>query len=404
MSIGRRHVLLLLYLMLAAWSTEATKIAVRSQSRQSRKAGSAQEAVAEGASDRTDDEDDDDDDGQDTGDDTEEVSKAGVFSKVGGAQLASAAVTAASATAPVNAKDKAALVKNKREQAELRRELAHLSDVSKSHKEVYAAAKLVANQTESAALGKMLAHMWSDMRLFELPSYSRRAQEKLHQLEKEQLALEADLAGVSKQKEQENGVEQMEEDVSSASREAKTMSVSEAYVSTNFWKMNSKQRETFAAGTVVYLAFGILLGLLYDQVRGLKMLLPAPRDDIPRNSRELSFSIVGCLGAPSVCVMGFCCPVMRWADSMDRYGFLSYWVAFLAFLLLTSLYSYTWGVAYGVVVAMGVFYRQQLRKSRDIENGTLRSVICDVLAWSICQPCAIIQEARQESILIDAMP
>lgn len=398
MSIGRRHVLLLLYLMLAAWSTEATKIAVRSQSRQSRKVGSAQEAVAEGASDRTDDEDDDDDDGQDTGDDTEEVSKAS------STNVETYQVTAASATAPVNAKDKAALVKNKREQAELRRELAHLSDVSKSHKEVYAAAKLVANQTESAALGKMLAHMWSDMRLFELPSYSRRAQEKLHQLEKEQLALEADLAGVSKQKEQENGVEQMEEDVSSASKEAKTMSVSEAYVSTNFWKMNSKQRETFVAGTVVYLAFGILLGLLYDQVRGLKMLLPAPRDDIPRNSRELSFSIVGCLGAPSVCVMGFCCPVMRWADSMDRYGFLSYWVAFLAFLILTSLYSYTWGVAYGVVVAMGVFYRQQLRKSRDIENGTLRSVICDVLAWSICQPCAIIQEARQESVLIDAMP
>jgi len=403
MSIGRRHVLLLLYLMLAAWSTEATKIAVRSQSRQSRKVGSAQEAVAGGASDRTDDEDDDDDDGQDTGDDTEEVSKAS-STNVEKGRVAFAQVTAASATAPVNAKDKAALVKNKREQAELRRELAHLSDVSKSHKEVYAAAKLVANQTESAALGKMLAHMWSDMRLFELPSYSRRAQEKLHQLEKEQLALEADLAGVSKQKEQENGVEQMEEDVSSASKEATTMSVSEAYVGTNFWKMNSKQRETFAAGTVVYLAFGILLGLLYDQVRGLKMLLPAPRDDIPRNSRELSFSIVGCLGAPSVCVMGFCCPVMRWADSMDRYGFLSYWVAFLAFLLLTSLYSYTWGVAYGVVVAMGVFYRQQLRKSRDIENGTLRSVICDVLAWSICQPCAIIQEARQESVLIDAMP
>lgn len=89
---------------------------------------------------------------------------------------------------------------------------------------------------------------------------------------------------------------------------------------------------------------------------------------------------------------------MRWADTLDQQEVLSYWPAFLAMFGLSLLHIYTNAISVVFVVMLGVFYRQKLRQRFEIDNKTPTTVMHDVLAWLCCQPCAIIQEAREEAI------
>merc|ERR1719408_1088970 len=126
--------------------------------------------------------------------------------------------------------------------------------------------------------------------------------------------------------------------------------------------------------------------------------MPKKETAVIRGDKDFSFSVFRCDQVPNICVMGCCCGCMQWADTMQRAGFMHYWRAFCVFFFLTVLYPYTWGIAPIVLVAVGVIHRQKLRRSYSIEAGTARSVVCDFCAWCICQPCAIIQEAREASI------
>lgn len=169
----------------------------------------------------------------------------------------------------------------------------------------------------------------------------------------------------------------------------------------NFWLMNEKAKESFLAGSFVYVVAGIAMAFLYNKARKddrtKEMFTPAAQTQFAKSPSDFSFSILSCFADPNLCVLGCCCPCLRWADTMDKSKLMSYWKAFLCFFLLTALYGFTWGIAPIIVVILGVSYRQKLRKSYEIESGTAKSIFFDALAWLFCQPCAIIQEAREES-------
>merc|ERR1719491_597929 len=121
-----------------------------------------------------------------------------------------------------------------------------------------------------------------------------------------------------------------------------------------------------------------------------------------RNKRYFSFSLFGCFKTPYITVMGCCFPCLRWADTMDRgtkeqAPLLAYRKAFAAFLTLTVLHCYTYGISSVALVVLGVWYRQKLRENYNIESGIKGSIAMDIAAWMFCQPCAIIQEAREQS-------
>jgi len=312
------------------------------------------------------------------------------------------------------------LAANSLEQEELKDRVKYFSDETKAREEIDASIKLVANETESPAMASMIGHMWKEMRMFEVPSYTEHAEKDLRELENEQNKSEAKLQaaddklntakerwahGEVAKKEQDSQLAEMVKAMPKLDKASLDKPAAETS-KWNFWKMNKTGQKSFLIYSLVYIVGGVCLAFMYYKARSRhpKIFSPEVRPDKFADSKEFGFPIFGCLGAPNICVMGFCCPCFRWADTMDQRGLLSYWKAFCAFFALTILHCYTWGISSLVVVSLGVFYRQKLRESHDIENGSASSVAMDVLMWLFCQPCAIVQEARESSIVRGSRP
>lgn len=182
-------------------------------------------------------------------------------------------------------------------------------------------------------------------------------------------------------------------------------------VVSNKWKvyMANKQQQMLWSGTFVYACFSVLCASFYFQARlhYPKMFHPLPRTEVFPSTSVFSFNLFD-LSDPNLCVVGCCCPWLRWADTMDRHGYMSYWKAFFAtfcfMLLLITVCESIYDVPYIAVaiyisnVVLGVFYRQKLRDHFQKESGTFKSLVNDCSAWFFCQPCAIIQEAREHAI------
>lgn len=172
---------------------------------------------------------------------------------------------------------------------------------------------------------------------------------------------------------------------------------------------NKQQQQMFWSGTFVYVCFSFLFANLYFQarVRYPKTFNPTPRTEVFPSTSVFSFNLFD-LSDANVSIIGLCCPMLRWADTMDHHGLISYWKAFFStfcfMLLLITVCESSYDLPYIMVamyltnVAFGVFYRQKLRDHFQKEAGTFKSLANDVAAWFFCLPCAIIQEAREDAI------
>jgi len=312
---------------------------------------------------------------------------------------------------------------NLQEQSELKQRIEYLSNEARSDQEIAASADMVANETNSLAMGNMMGRMWKEMRMFDVPFYAEHVAEKLRHLKKDQHKLEAKLAKAegklmpaeapAKKALGEEALAPIAEDVEDALApkagasatehlDAKTAVLSKL----NFWGMSTADQGYSLGYSLVYLVAGVTLAFLFQSLRSSKpqLLTVAEKSGALPNSSGFTFGIFGCFaalnadGMPWPCLMGCFCPCLRWAHTVDGQGLLPYWKAFFAFFILTALHSYSYGVSSILVVGLGVVYRQKLRKKYQIEGGT-KSVAMDVLVWLCCQPCAIIQEAREESVL-----
>lgn len=159
-------------------------------------------------------------------------------------------------------------------------------------------------------------------------------------------------------------------------------------------------QQTIFLGSIVYLLLGLCCAHLYNQARMLhpKTFTPEPRPEIMPSSVGFTFGLFEFFSDRNLCIIGCCCPFLRWSDTVDRQGLLSFWKAFLATFLLLLLHLYTYGISDIALVLLGITYRQKLRSRFLIESGTSTSLLNDCLVWTCCQPCAIIQEAHEESV------
>lgn len=100
-----------------------------------------------------------------------------------------------------------------------------------------------------------------------------------------------------------------------------------------------------------------------------------------------------CFGDMEVCCWSFWCGAVRWSDSMNAVGVLTFWLA-LSFLVVAESLSAIPGLLF--IWALGAmvctYFRQELRRALDMENENL---CCDLFMWCCCPCCAIAQEARQ---------
>lgn len=302
---------------------------------------------------------------------------------------------------------KTELAENVKMQKELKNRIAHLSDELASNQEINESAALVSNQTESEALGDTLGHMWKEMRMFEVPRYTDHVEKQIIELQNDEKKLETELdvaqgkgsstKGGLPQGLASGSAEELKHKELPASKATKggAMAKSPSY---NFWTRSRQQQQSVLAGSLVYLVTGVLIAVFFNKFRAKHFTVEESTDVLP-SAGNFSFHIFGCFETPKLCALGFFCPFLAWANTLDRRGLLSFWKAFLAFFSLLLLHIYTEGVSSLLVIALGVYFRQKLRSSFEIEHRTTQTVAMDTALWLCCQPCAIIQEAREEAVV-----
>lgn len=432
---------LLLLLLVLALNLFATNAALAKQSSKTHRAlrTSAKPQQAKAEDDNGEHQGDDDDDEDDDDDDSDDSKDAKKPSPAGPKAVNPHATEEARLVKEV--KDvEMELDANVAQQKQLQRKIRQLADESLSNREIDSTAKQVANETDSKAMAGMMASMWKEMRMFETPSFTRHAEERIHRLKRaeeklgEQLAAaqaklrSARRAWASEDKDVDD-VESKEpskkphapappspeEDVAgvvdgaaevAASPEVGVQKTNEAaaWHRWSVWHMSSKQQKSVFLSTAVYLVFGILLAYIYKQMRVKGAFQPSPRRPPQAafdGQKDFSFGLFNCWGDFNVCVVGCCCPFLRWSDTVDQKGLLRYWPAFGIMFGLMLLHVYTMGLSTLAACAVGVYYRQKLRQKYGIEAGGFRTVALDSLTWLCCQPCAIVQEAREEAVTRD---
>jgi len=166
------------------------------------------------------------------------------------------------------------------------------------------------------------------------------------------------------------------------------------------WLVPTGGQKFLFFGSFVYIIFGLAVAYCYYQarLRDEKVFVPRPEPGVFPRTTGFSFDLFSCLSDPKICVMGFCCPCLRWADTLDKQDIMAFGPAFFIMFVLSLISVHTQGIMGVGVVLVGVMARHNLRKKYDMDRCTFGTVLSDCAVWLCCQPCAIIQEAREESV------
>lgn len=172
----------------------------------------------------------------------------------------------------------------------------------------------------------------------------------------------------------------------------------------------------------VYILFVLFAAYIYDKFR-----LHAEWARVADHEEDdgFSFSLFGCFEDPKLSLLALCCPMIRWADTMDKANrnelaenrspsqmkaapdghFIKYWPAVFLVATLTALQLYVGGAALfpfmGCVFSIAmlivaVLYRQRMRRRAEIKRvGSCSSITEDFFTWLCCPCCAVVQEARE---------
>lgn len=159
--------------------------------------------------------------------------------------------------------------------------------------------------------------------------------------------------------------------------------------------MQAPSTRSNLAYAVVYLVLIILVAAIYKRFhKGLGL-----HEIHPHDGDAFTFGLFDfhCAQDYSICLMAFCCPVVRWADttSSPKVQFLPFWPALLLFAALVAFGPITMGITALFEILLGVYYRQKLRHVFGHTGSSLKTLSLDCLTWMCCAPCAIAQEARE---------
>jgi len=108
------------------------------------------------------------------------------------------------------------------------------------------------------------------------------------------------------------------------------------------------------------------------------------------------YLLLDCLAAPRyTCILAFCCPALRWADTMRLSGIYSFFTAVFIFAFFSSLAKGTAGLTTLILICILTAKRQKIRSLFSLPHGTARTWVEDCCTYCWCAPCAIVQEAQQ---------
>eukprot|EP00441_Pelagodinium_beii_P020651 CAMPEP_0197655218 /NCGR_PEP_ID=MMETSP1338-20131121/39323_1 /TAXON_ID=43686 ORGANISM="Pelagodinium beii, Strain RCC1491" /NCGR_SAMPLE_ID=MMETSP1338 /ASSEMBLY_ACC=CAM_ASM_000754 /LENGTH=250 /DNA_ID=CAMNT_0043230823 /DNA_START=88 /DNA_END=840 /DNA_ORIENTATION=- len=155
--------------------------------------------------------------------------------------------------------------------------------------------------------------------------------------------------------------------------------------------------ETFAAHEMSMWTAALISAALTFAFAALYRCMKKPPAVDELQSADLqkwSSSPMDCCEDVEVCCWSTLCPAVRWADSMDMVGQISFWLGVLSFVALSLLSGLLGGGWLLLAFALAMF-RQHFRRVFDIDGQGEFSTFCfDCCLYIWCAPCAIAQEAR----------
>jgi Cys-rich protein (TIGR01571 family) len=119
-------------------------------------------------------------------------------------------------------------------------------------------------------------------------------------------------------------------------------------------------------------------------------------DDGERHLRQFSSGLFGCRKQLGITFWSFCCPGIRWSDTMDKLGIHRFWIGFW---IMTALYCISFipkatVICQLMVVMYMTYHRQELRHAFEFEDQGGATWITDCCTYMCCMGCAVAQEAR----------
>lgn len=151
-------------------------------------------------------------------------------------------------------------------------------------------------------------------------------------------------------------------------------------------------------GPGFYFLSVIIFAWLYRSFGIGKMQYPRSTPSFQGDSFSYGLCLGSCRGLNQdwqICLCAFCCPLIRWADTMSMAPLLPFWAALVLMLVLTLLVPFTYGSTNILFALVGVYFRQRLRKIYNHGPFTPKHLAMDCCIWTCCACCAIAQEARE---------
>lgn len=154
---------------------------------------------------------------------------------------------------------------------------------------------------------------------------------------------------------------------------------------------------SFIAG-VLYFVLIFTAGVIYKVYKENPMSPPQDGEEHSQEAldrRKWRFGLCTCFSNPRICCISFCCPAVRWADTIEMSGLMAFWLGLTVCALLISMSEATFGLTYLLFLLMATHGRQQIRALFGIPGHSCYYVVEDFCTYLCCCCCAVTQEARQ---------
>jgi len=173
------------------------------------------------------------------------------------------------------------------------------------------------------------------------------------------------------------------------------------------WRMYYEQPYLMITATLLHILLYIILAWVNQKYKKNGFLAPPDESkNLPSKYQGISkccgwdwqwFSKENKKHDMRILMCAFCCPIIRWADTIDNHKMMDghFWHAFFLMLILATIGPFTFGVSILVSLCIGIYFRQVLRRKYDRGPGTMKSLMEDIFCWCCCTPCAIAQEAHE---------
>jgi len=175
------------------------------------------------------------------------------------------------------------------------------------------------------------------------------------------------------------------------------------------WRMYYEQPFLMITGTFVHILLYILFAFIYREYKRTWSFIQ-PAEELKTAEADGQcwgwhriFSDADKNSDVRILLCSFCCPIIRWADTIDNVKMMpgKFWHAFFLMLILGTIGPFTFGASILISLCVGIYFRHVRLRQEYLSltplaaSGRVLSLLEDVFCWCCCTPCAIAQEAHQ---------